>query len=251
MTYRKIGILGGMGPAAGVYFAQQLIELNVAADRDARHAPFILHSDPSHPSRVDAYLNGQASPASSIAQSLDALHAQGADFGVIICNTAHIYFREIAARTALPLINMVETAASHMMKDAPPGDTGLLATNATVKSGLYARAVEARGGRVVTPTDADQEIISAVIFSPDHGIKATRTSPSDKAIRAVWGVMNRMREQAGVGRFLLGCTELSMAIPDDVCSGFEIVDPVKILARTCLHRAGCVTNPKDPSPCVA
>ncbi len=42
MIHRKIGRLGGMGPAAGGYFAQRLIALNTVAKRDAEHVTFIL-----------------------------------------------------------------------------------------------------------------------------------------------------------------------------------------------------------------
>lgn len=64
MTYRKLGI----------------------------HAPFILSSDPGMLSRVDAYLRGGTNPAPAIAAALQQLRRHGADFGVIVCNTAHIYF---------------------------------------------------------------------------------------------------------------------------------------------------------------
>ncbi len=239
MTYRTIGILGGMGPAAGVHFARLLIDLNASANHDAGHVPFILSSNPRVPSRVDAYLRGGANPASSIATSLQALHELGADVGVIICNTAHIYFGEIARRTSLPLINMVENAASHIGKGGDDrGSVGLLATTATVKSRLYASALEARGARVIVPDDADQEAVSAAIFDSEYGIKATGYSPSEKAYRTIATVARRMKEKAGIDRLLLGCTELSLAMRSDTCEGLDIIDPVKILAQTCLRDAG-------------
>lgn len=228
-----------MGPAAGLHFAQLLIELNASANQDARHAPFILSSNPGVPSRVDAYLRGGANPAGAIAAELQALQGHGADVGVIICNTAHIYFQEIARRTTLPLINMVENAASHACRNGNGANAiGLLATTATVKSQLYANALHACGGSVVVPDEADQEELSAAIFDSTYGIKATGISPSQRACQAIAGVASRLKDKTGISQLLLGCTELSVAVRTDTWHGFRIIDPVKILAGTCLEHAG-------------
>lgn len=63
MHHQHIGILGGMGPAAGLYFAQKLITLNSQARTDAEHVPFILYSNPQVPSRVDSFLKQTARAA--------------------------------------------------------------------------------------------------------------------------------------------------------------------------------------------
>jgi aspartate racemase len=251
MAYRTVGILGGMGPAAGLYFAQLLIELNASARDDAGHVPFILSSNPAVPSRVDAYLQGGANPTRPIADALQALHEQGADFGVVICNTAHIYFNDITSRTSLPLINMVENTVAHWWEHGQDGHAiGLLATQATARSRLYAKLVEARGGRLVLPEDADQERLSAAIFDPEYGIKATRNSPSARACQIIADVAARMRDRAGIRHLLLGCTELSLAVRAETWQGLCVVDPVRILAHTCLRHAGLSTA-QDRALCMA
>jgi aspartate racemase len=251
MTYRKVGILGGMGPAAGLYFAQLLIELNASASHDASHVPFILSSNPAVPSRVDAYLRGGANPTYPIAAALQALHEQGADFGVVICNTAHIYFNDIASQTSLPLINMVENTVAHWWEhDHDSHPIGLLATQATARSGLYAKLIEAKGGQLILPDDRDQERISAAIFDPTYGIKATRNTPSAKACQIIADVAANMRDKAGIRNLLLGCTELSLAVRSETWEGLRIVDPVRILARTCLRQAG-ISTAQDRTVCIA
>lgn len=238
MTRRKIGILGGMGTAAGLYFTQKLIELNASADKDSDHASFILYSDPHIPSRVDAYLSNTTSPSRAIASSLDKLSALGADFGVMICNTAHIYFDEIERRVSLPLINMVDNVALHVAQLPHGSRIGLLATTATVRSNLYTRHFEAGGSTIVLPGEADQERISSAIFDPVFGIKSTRTSVHPHAQQCIADVAARLHSEQGVQYLLLGCTELSMAIPEPTWNGLTVIDPVRLLARTCLQRAG-------------
>lgn len=238
MTRRKIGILGGMGTAAGLYFTQKLIELNASAARDSDHAAFILVSDPHIPSRVDAYLRNATSPSQAIAHSLAKLSSLGADFGVMICNTAHIYFDEIEQQVEMPLINMVANVARHA-RTLPQGTKiGLLATTATARSDLYPRHFAASGCELVLPNPADQELVSSAIFDPAFGIKSTRTSVHATAQQHLADVARRLRTEQGVEHLILGCTELSMAIPDQRWNDFAIIDPVRLLARTCLQRAG-------------
>lgn len=234
----KIGILGGMGSAAGLYFAQQLIALNTAARQDVDHVPFILYSDPHIPNRVEAYLNRTTNPAPSVVNSLDKLSTLGADFGVVICNTAHIYFDEISDQVKMPLINMVENAAGHIGAHFPHASVGLLATTATVKSGLYARYFKEMDRPLAIPDEDDQALLMAAIFDTEYGIKATGNLPSMKAIEALIEVATRMRERSGATHLLLGCTELSFAIQGPRWAGFHIIDPVKVLAQHCLDRVG-------------
>ncbi|WP_082547995.1 aspartate/glutamate racemase family protein [Massilia sp. Root335] len=235
---RKIGILGGMGTAAGIYFAQTLVELSSAVRGDVDYPSFVLYSDPLIPSRVDAYLEGTASPLPSIISSIDKLATAGADFGVIICNTAHIYFDEIERDTTLPLINMVDNVVSYLKSGSRAEKVGLLATKATIRSGLYSRYFDGSVDVIVTPNDNDQDLVTSAIFDPEFGIKASGAVVKPQARELIVEVIRRMLRDYGVGKIVLGCTELSMAVREENLLGVEIIDPVKLLARACLRRVG-------------
>ena len=184
MSQKTVGILGGMGPAAGIYFAQKLIDLNATAKTDADHVPFILCSDHQIPSRVDSFLHRTQSPVPLLTTLLQKLASLGADFGVMICNTARIYFDEIAAEVDLPLINMVANVASHAASLKLEGrKVGLLTTEATVKSGLYTQYFNEYGIDIVVPSEEEQSLVSSAIFGSESGIKATGITASDTAIR--------------------------------------------------------------------
>lgn len=237
MNSGKVGIIGGMGPAAGLYFAQKLIALNTFAKKDADHVPFILYSDPRIPSRVDSFLNQTASPVPLLAASLQKLESLGADFGVMVCNTAHIYFDEIASQVSMPLINMVENVAKHVSGlKLKSSEVGLLATTATVKSGLYSRYFNGSGIEIVVPSDEEQKLVSSAIFESEFGIKATGMATSNTARLILAEVADRLRDRTGTQHLILGCTELSFAIPTAAWKNFQVIDPVKVLAQTCLMR---------------
>ena len=238
MGHATVGVLGGMGPAAGLHFAQQLIALNTAARQDADHVSFILHSDPQIPSRVDAFLKRTASPVPALVASLRKLEALGADFGVIVCNTAHIHFDEIAAQVRLPLIHMIDNAAQHADGLAPKcAKVVLFATAATVKAGLYRCHFGAAGVEIVTPTDEEQALVTAAIFDPETGIKATGMAASPAARQNLAEAAHRLRARTDARHLILGCTELSFAVSDTNWPGFDVIDPVRLLAQTCLARA--------------
>jgi aspartate/glutamate racemase len=136
------------------------------------------------PSRVDSFLEKTASPAPFLTASLQKLVLLGADFGVMVCNTAHIYFDEIATKVNLPLINMEWNDAMHVSGLKLEGRVvGLLATAATVKSGLYPCYFNGFNVEIVITTDEEQDLVTSAIFESEYGIKATGINTSDAAVR--------------------------------------------------------------------
>ena len=67
-----LGILGGMGPQAGLDLAQKLIAAT-RADNDQDHVPFVLFSLPGSVADRTAYLLGVSgtNPAYAIADQLE------------------------------------------------------------------------------------------------------------------------------------------------------------------------------------
>ena len=87
---KVIGIIGGMGPAAGVDLARKLIsQTNAATDQE--HLPFILVSYPDQVADRTAFLveGKEANPGKDIAGLVEHLEEQGAAVIGMACNTAH------------------------------------------------------------------------------------------------------------------------------------------------------------------
>ena len=75
---RCLGVLGGMGPLAGVHFLRRLIEMTPAS-RDQEHIPVLLRNDPRVPDRTAAMLAGGKSPLPDMMQGIALLEDAGAD----------------------------------------------------------------------------------------------------------------------------------------------------------------------------
>lgn len=54
---RRIGVLGGMGPEATIFFMQQVVDAVQARD-DADHIPLLVDNNSQVPSRIKAILEG-------------------------------------------------------------------------------------------------------------------------------------------------------------------------------------------------
>lgn len=238
MVGRSIGILGGMGAATGVHFARKLVQLNPSEKSDLVHPAFILYSEPTMPHRRNAYRHRRRSPVTDICFSLNTLVTLGADSGVLFCNAAYIYCDEIARHSKIPLINMISSTVEVVAQMPRRSKIGLLATTATVRSGLYHESFQQAGITIYAPSAMSQILLDRVIDDAVSGIKATGTTLSTAAIELLSDVMQEMQEELGIEQFILGCAELSMVPTDGKLEKFEFIDPVSLLAMRCLVLAG-------------
>ncbi|MGE8675042.1 MAG: aspartate/glutamate racemase family protein, partial [Achromobacter kerstersii] len=132
-----LGVLGGMGPMAGAAFALRLAALTPAAI-DQQHIPTLLRNDPRIPDRSSAYMAGGENPLPYMVGGVRFLEQAGAQLIAIPCNTAHLWYDEIAASTGLPVLHIIEAVIDDLRRlGLPRGRIGLMGTAATLKLGLY------------------------------------------------------------------------------------------------------------------
>jgi aspartate racemase len=99
MFNKTIGILGGMGPRATSFFYNCLLNLVGPKEHDREYPRVVISSNPQMPSRTRHILYGEADPTPFMLREIDGLKAQGADFFVCPCNSAHYFL----LRAALPV----------------------------------------------------------------------------------------------------------------------------------------------------
>jgi len=111
-----IGIVGGMGPYAGLDLARKVFDHTIAS-RDQEHLPLVLVSAPEEIEDRSVFLKGQSNrnPADSILPIISTLERAGASVVGIPCNTAHApqIFDPLATRIKeagyrVRLLHMVE-----------------------------------------------------------------------------------------------------------------------------------------------
>lgn len=198
---KKLGVLGGLGPMASVYF-YELLTRHTEASCDQDHLDLILSSSATTPDRT-AFILGQSTedPLPYMLADAERLVAAGADVIAIPCNTAHYFYDALAAALPVPIINIIyETVRS--LAAIGVKKFGLLATAGTAAAGGYAQVGEQFGLECVLPSPTEQDVLSELIYS---SIKQGK-SPDLTAFSA----LSARLLDAGCDRLVLGCTELSL-----------------------------------------
>lgn len=240
-----IGIVGGVGPYAGLDLQRKILEQTIAA-ADQDHLPVISVSWPGPIPDRTAYLLGHVAenPALAIVEQLRLLANTGATVAGIPCNTAHApaIFDVIENGVAgfvrpLRLVNMINEMAAHLASHYPAIRTvGVLSTTGTWRARLYPAALEPLGYRVVAPDEELQEmIVHPAIYDSAYGIKATGVVTA-RARSGLVKVVTTLREMGAEG-VIAGCTELALAFPEREYDGLMVIDPTLALARALVRAA--------------
>ena len=140
---KTIGIVGGMGPLATCDLYQKIIQVT-QADKDQEHVRVCIDGNTRIPDRTAAILHKGRDPLPQMIKSAVRLEGMGADVLIMPCNTAHYFYKKLLPFVDIPFLNMLEETADAAVKMGIT-KAGLLATDGTVKSGVYEKAFQERG----------------------------------------------------------------------------------------------------------
>ena len=136
------------------------------------------------------------------------------------CNTAHHYAPAIVDAVDIPLLNMIEIAATYAERAlGPAGRVGMIASPAMRQTRLFEIALEARGLSVLWPKD-DAAMLSAIRAikkgRPDMSVRATVLSASSELL------------DAGADMQFIACSEFSL-VADSAAPDARVVDTLDLL----------------------
>lgn len=234
----KIGVIGGVGPAATVDFMDKVVHAT-RASRDQDHVKMVVEHNPQIPDRTEHLVGAGPDPTVALYATAKKLEAADADLIAIPCNTAHAFVERIQPYLAIPIVNMLRETVEHVRtRFGTQRPVGLLATTGTVASGVYHDAAAAAGLRLVVPDERHQSLVMDAIYG-EHGVKAGFTTGAcrDALLAAVEHLA-----RCGVDAVILGCTELPLILPavealTAAARTVAILDPTEILARVCVAHA--------------
>lgn len=214
----KLGVLGGMGPAATLDFLAKLQALTpVQGDQD--HIRTLVDINPQTPDRNDPL----ARPGPILAEMANGLRGAGAEVLAIACNTAHAYADVIVRASGLPLIDMIETA-SKVARDTGARRVGVLGTNKALK--LYREYLAAQGLGVVILDKDRQEAFMDLVYR----IKRGDLGPE---VRERMAELARSLAADGADAIIAGCTEVPLVF-DAEAERLPFIDAGEALARRCV-----------------
>lgn len=218
---RTLGIIGGLGPMATAYFLQLLVQMS-DAKTDQEHMDTLVYSMPSIPDRTK-YIIGESeqNPVPQMVFCGKKLKDSGADIIAIPCITAHYFHEELEEKIGLPIINAIDETAL-CLEEEKISRVGIMATDGTIKSGLFQKTLEMRGVDVILPDTENQKNVMHIIYNE---VKAGRNVDMER----FYQVSDELSHK-GAEAVLLACTELSLIKRDCSLKG-GYLDVMEVLAR--------------------
>ena len=232
MTDKVLGVLGGMGPLASAHFMLRLTVLT-QADRDQDHIPAVLWSDPRVPDRNAARLATGPDPLPWLLRGIDGLRTAGCTAIAIPCNTAHGWFEPMARAAGVPILHIVDAAATELRRIAiGRGSIGLMGTAATLAMRLYQDRLGAQGWNVIEP---EPEQMARLVTPAIAMVKANRVA---EAYAPLVEVANSLAAR-GAAAVVLGCTEIPLGIQAGPAQALRVpvVDTIDALALASIRWA--------------
>ena len=242
-----IGILGGMGTQAGLDFCNKLAVLN-RGKIDQEYPLFLLYNKSNIPGRPES-IGSQTKNLSnkstnkkskekynkvlkSLLKGCKLLEKNKCKFIVIPCNTAHYWFDDLQNKIRIPIINMPKEVLKFTKKKCKKNSkVGLLATEGTLKTGVYKKIFE-KDYQLVHPS---QKIQKLSVNKAIKLVKMGNVKAAAKAIKPAIDSLIKMRCK----KIILGCTELPIAIFafksfENVKTSKVFLDPNLILAHSAM-----------------
>lgn len=224
-----VGVLGGLGPMASVYFYDMVVNMT-DAKTDQEHVDMIITNRATTPDRT-AFIVGSSDedPSNILIDDATKLEKYGVDFIVMTCNTAHYFYEKIARSVNLPLVNIVEETIKHA-KATNHKKLGILATTGNIKTSLYQNMCEKYDMKYLTLDENRQSKVMEIIYDD---IKSGKPADMDKFN----SIVDYLKENDCDG-VILGCTELSILKNDNELDGNFYIDSLEVLARETIVRSG-------------
>ena len=198
-----IGILGGMGTQAGLDFCSKLAKLN-RGKADQKYPVFLLYNKANIPDRKEN-LKRYKNVLNSLVKGCKFLQDNKCKFISIPCNTAHHWYKDLKKKIKIPILNMPEIVYSNIKNNCKKNTKiGLLATDATIKVGIYSQYLNKKFNLILPPKNLQIRNVNKSIKL----VKMGRTKEAEKAIKPAVNYLIKKRCK----KIILGCTELPIAI---------------------------------------
>ena len=221
---KRLGILGGMGPAASAEYITRLIQ-QTQANCDQEHIPFVLWNEPRTPDRSTSLRNGDDKPLPYLLQGIQALKTAGCDLIVIPCNTAHFWYDELI-KFQVPIVHIVDSVAYSLCDaDVNSGTIGIIGTQATIELGLYQNHLI--DWNCIVPSQEEMDNIV------QPAIDLVKAGDMIKSHSMLMSVVDSLISR-GAKAVVLGCTEIPLAIRELNQNGIPLINSIDSLVKVAI-----------------
>ena len=230
MSEKILGVLGGLGPLATVYFMDLIVKMT-EAKKDQEHISMIVLNHAAIPDRTEFILDAsKPNPLPMMIEDAKKLQSAGADYVVMPCNTAHFFYEQIQHNLDIPMLNIIEETVKFARDEKNVKKLGILATKGTVSAGSYQRMCEKYGIEWAIPSLQDEQSPMNIIYNKVKAGKEVNISEFLKIIENM--------KADGCDAVTLGCTELSVINKDFALGRDDVIDSLEVLAKRSIELCG-------------
>ena len=219
---KTLGIIGGLGPESTIDYYKRIIGLYRQRTRDGSYPRFIIISVDLKKGLDFMEAGDLAGMAAYLLEGIGKLADAGADFALISANTPHVVFGEVASKSPISLISIVEAtcAAAKALDLKRPA---LFGTRYTMQAHFYPEVFAREGIVLLVPEANDQDYIHDKYMNelvPGKFLPETRAG--------LLAIVDRMRAKSDIDGVILAGTELPLILRDADHNGIPFLDTTKI-----------------------
>lgn len=209
-----IGILAGMGPKSTGPFVDTVVaecQTIYGAKHDMDFPHMMIYSCPT-PFYMDRTIDHEAMKK-AIIEGAQKLESTGVEFIAMPCNTAHLYFDELQRSLSIPILNIVDETLQTIPKNVKK--VALLATEATVQSGIYQDGIAKRNIEYIHYEQWQESINQIITYIKSGEVEEARE---------LWSALV-LQLKDEVDTAIIACTDLNVVANED------FVDSSQCLAK--------------------
>lgn len=226
---KRLGILGGMGPAASAEYITRLIQ-QTPATCDQEHIPFVLWNNPQIPDRSTSMRAGDSKPLRDLIEGILALRYSQCDLIVIPCNTAHFWFDEMSKHD-VRIIHIVDSVAGELRSANVTGTVGVMGTQGTIEFGLYQNHLGKLGWDCIVPSQVEMSTLVQPAIDLIKGGDLEQAHPMFMTV--VDSLIAR-----GARAVVLGCTEIPLSVRENSYNGTPLINSIDSLVKAAIKEFG-------------
>jgi aspartate racemase len=218
---KTLGLIGGTGPESTIEYYRLLVaKFREQADGNS---PSLVIDSVNLKHMIEWMTAGELGKVTDyLSDAIDKLRLAGADLAALTANTPHIVFDELQARSALPLISIVE-AACDKVQELNLRTVALFGTRFTMQAPFYPKVFSRSDVKLVLPNDEEQNYIHEIymgellkdVFRPETRVR-------------LLAIADAMKSRDGIDAVILGGTELPLLLRDEQHNGIPLLDTTRI-----------------------
>jgi aspartate racemase len=225
---KTAGLVGGLGPESTIDYYRRIIDSWRASEPgtspplvidsiDVNRAMHLVQTD--RPGLVDYLL-----------VSVRRLAGAGVDFVAITANTPHIAFDEVAAKSPLPLISIVELCAKEAQRLRLRRPL-LLGTRFTVEADFYPKVFARYGVDVAIAGEEDRQWVHDRYVG-----ELLKGNFRDDTRTQFIALVDRLRGQLSIDSVILGGTELPLLLKSSTIAGLPVLDTTALHVKAIVEQ---------------